>query len=125
MPYEISEPQANAILINLSGELSISEIADVNQDAVSQFLTDEHGSYYIIYEVSELKKFPTDISSLKKASEPIATHKGVKYQLITGLQSPIFSFLVNIIGQLFRQNLKKTNTIEEALEYIEGLKAKN
>lgn len=115
MPYQIQNPQSSVIVAKLSGDLSISEIQAFNENIVANYLNKSNESFCLIYEVSELAQFPTDITGLHKASAPIASHKGVKLQIVTGVKSPVFNFLFGVIGQLFNQSLKKTNTLDEAL----------
>jgi hypothetical protein len=123
MPFELKSPKRGVIVAYLQGDLSIEEIGSLNQQMVSEYLA-SGDDYYIIYEVSDLSKFPMEIQRLRKASEPIATHEGVKYQVVTGIKSPIFNFLFDMIGQLFRQHLKKTNDLAEALKFVDEVSAK-
>ena len=121
MPYQIQNPQKGIIVAKLFGDLSTKEIRSFNQEVVSDYLSQKSQGYCIIYEVSELAQFPTDISGLRSASAPIASSKNVKLQIVTGVKSPVFNFLFGVIGQLFNQSLRKTNTLDEALDVARKL----
>jgi hypothetical protein len=121
VPYSIENPQAGLVVVKLMGELSIAEIQSLNETVVAKYASEK---LCIIYEVSELQRFPTSIPSLKMASAPIASNKNVKMQIVTGVKSPVFNFLFEVIGQLFKQSLRKTNTLEEALNVVDELKTK-
>jgi hypothetical protein len=121
VPYRVENPEPNVVVAKLSGELSLEEIQNLNKEVVAQYANQ---SLYIIYEVSDLQRFPTNIPSLKKASEPIATNKYVRMQIVTGVKSPVFNFLFEVIGQLFKQSLRKTNTVEEALTILAEIRSK-
>jgi hypothetical protein len=116
VPYQIENPQKAVIVAKLYGDLSTKEIQALNQAVVTDFLSQKNQSYCIIYEVSGLAQFPTDISGLRTASEPIASSKNVKLQIVTGVKSPVFNFLFGVIGQLFSQSLRKANSLDEALD---------
>ncbi|MGJ3239241.1 MAG: hypothetical protein ACFE0Q_11090 [Anaerolineae bacterium] len=122
MPYEITKPRSDVIVVDMIGELSIDDLDQLNKEVVVDYATNDSVSYYIVYKVGELKKFPTDISALRRVSEPISSHKGIEIQIITGVQNRIFNFLLNIIGQMFKQTLVKRDTLEEAFDFIEKAK---
>jgi hypothetical protein len=116
VPYQIQNPQDGVIIAKLYGDLSTKEIQALNQAVVADYLSKKNQDFCLIYEVSELSHFPTDISGLRTASAPIASSKNVKLQIVTGVKSPVFNFLFGVIGQLFSQSLRKANTLEEALD---------
>lgn len=122
MPYAIRVENADTFIISLTDALTIDEITELNIKVRDLYCTDEDGSYYIIYDVANLDSFPRDIFALKTASAPISSFSGIKYQLITGITNSAISFLFNMLGQLLSQSLKKVDTVEEALEYVEMYK---
>lgn len=118
MPYAIEVRQTQILWINLSGELEIEELAEVNEVVVNDYLSGDL-DYYIVYDVSGLQKFPMNARKLSDIST-IGKSDRVLYQIIYGIQNPLVDFLFKVIANVFGRNQRvlRYSSEEEVMAFL-------
>lgn len=107
--------ESDIIVVTLSDELTLKDLEDLNHDVVDNFLTEEK-IYGILYLLSNIKKYPSNISGIRQVSGPITSSDRIGLQVFLGNENAIFKFLVNVIGAIFKENIKRAESEEHAME---------
>ena|GEM_PF-3017576 len=117
VPYSINQHSSTVTIVEFAENLTIDEIKELNFK-VFELLEDRTDKQYIIYLIDKVEGFPKKVAEIQKASVPISTHELIDFQVIVGIENPIFKFLVNVIVSFFREDIKRAKTLDEALELI-------
>lgn len=123
MPYTLELRDETVIWLNMYGELTVEEIAALNQEVVDEYLGSGDQKYYIVYDLTQLERFPTNVRKVSDATI-INQSENVSYEIICGIKNPLIDFLARIISNTFGRTsrLKRFSTENEVSQFIERSK---
>lgn len=119
MPYQIEVQGETTIWVKMIGELTVEEIAEMNDTVVNEHLADGR-MYYVVYDLSELDKFPMNARKMTEAST-ILQADNIHYEIIVGIKNPILDFLAKVVNSVFGRSsrLMRFGTEAEVNEFIQ------
>lgn len=119
MPYLLDKHSPTISVVTFKGFLTLDDLINLNNE-VDEYVNNQTDEHCVIYLINEVEKFPQNISKVMKASTPISTNKLITYQIMVGIENPIFKFLVNIITSLSKIKVARAQSLEEALALLQG-----
>lgn len=119
MGYQTGWYIENRIIFTQYGEkITLEEMQNVNDD-VQKLLDEGNAPVHIIFDVSQLKEFPIDLS---KARETLAHFSHPKMGWLIGYgMNPVMKFLSTVIANMFGVQLKSVNSFDEALSLLKRI----
>jgi len=111
------------ILTTFTGDLTLDEVTLANEEHY-KLIANANKTIYVVFNVSQLVQFPTDVRTLKKSSDAYLSLDNMGWIMVVGIKNPILRFLSTILSQLANVNMKQVATIDDAIQqlnYIDGI----
>ena len=108
------------IKLEYAGKLGLEEVSESNERIKNDFLKGRIGPVHIIANFDGVTGFPNRISDLKKAMDVWAKddETNVGWIVVIGINSPVLNFLVAMLTQLTKVNMKTETSIENAMQVL-------
>lgn len=116
--YKVSwQVEQRIILAHISGDYSTENMVDCNQ-TIYQYLDEGNKPVHLIIQIEDLKKYPTELLTIKASSEKILKHPAIGWMFLVGFNNPFARFLSATVGQLSKLQFKHVSNLDEALQIL-------
>jgi len=109
--------KGHVILAEVSGDIEIDDVADLN-DQIIALIDTSQTAVHLIIDVTNLGRTPTHLLKLREASHALG-NEHVGWIIMVGLQNPFVNFLGSMLTQLGRMSRYRVMTsVDEAYAYL-------
>jgi hypothetical protein len=106
----------------VSGDFTTAEFEAYGQDIVEQYLDHAAHPIHIISDVSQMEKFPTQVWTAIRATEPWLRHRRLGWIILLKHRSnPMLRFLLSTVNQVVGVRFHVVETAEEAYTLLQQL----
>ncbi len=118
MPYDISwYLEKRIIFVEFEGDMDIEALPSMYED-LERFRDEGHDPVHIVGDVTHLGKFPFSIPAIREVA-PVMEDFGVC--AIYGVQQPLLQFVLKVMSQLSKLEIRIVENQESALASISRL----
>ena len=123
MPYRMSWYHENQVIYAaVSGNFTVAEFEAYGEELIERFLDRSDHPIHIISDVSEMQKFPTQVWTAIRATEPWLRHRNLGHIiLLTPGSSAMLRFLVAAVNQVISIRYHVCETPEEGFFLLQQL----
>jgi len=105
------------LLSTVDVELIVDELIETNR-IITQYIVQHSNTIHLIIDVSQLKKFPTNIMPVRESTKAYLTSDSMGYLIIVGINNPILRLLTDVVAQLSKTNWKQVRTMKDAIKTL-------
>jgi len=108
------------LLSTVDVEFTVDELLETNR-TISNYIVGHSNTIHLIIDVSQLKKFPTNIMPVRESTKAYLTSDSMGCLIIVGINNPILRLITDVVAQLSNTNWKQVKTIKDALKTLKDV----
>lgn len=118
MSYDISwYLDKRIILVTYHETLTIDELP-AHFETLNQYRDDGEAPVHILTDMRRLEKFPMSLTAIRQA---VPALNGFGVDVLIGMRQPVIHFMISVVTQFSKLELRQANSIEDALVIIARL----
>lgn len=123
MPFRMSWYHENKVVYAaVSGNFTVAEFEDYGEELIERFLDPASRPIHIISDVSEMQKFPTQVWTAIRATEPWLRHPNLGHIiLLTPGSNAMLRFLLSAVNQVVSIRYHVCETPEEGFVLLQQM----
>ena len=123
MPYRMSWYRENQVVYAaVTGNFTVAEFEAYGEELVESYLDGAQHPVHIISDVSQMEKFPTQVWTAIRATEPWLRHRNLGWIiLLKNGSNPMLRFLFSAVTQVVGIRYHIVETPEEAFMLLQQL----